>query len=164
MAQKFNPEIIRSFTFGVEDSLVSTVGLVSGIAVAGTSRETILLTGLVLIFVEAFSMGVGELLSDNSAQEYAHKKYVALSKSFFTALVMFFSYLAAGLVVIGPYLFFENSYALSLSLSVTFIALFLLGLLGGFVSRTSMVHRGLLMILVGGFAVIVGVVVGILVQ
>ena len=51
-----------SFIFGVEDSLVSTVGLLSGVAVAGVTRTDIFITGIILIFVEAFSMGVGNFL------------------------------------------------------------------------------------------------------
>ena len=53
---------LRAFVFGVEDSLASTVGLLSGIAIAGAGRETILMTGIVLIFVEAFSMAIGDFL------------------------------------------------------------------------------------------------------
>ena len=49
----------RNFIFGVEDSLVSTVGLLSGVAIAGVPSRTILLTGVVLILVEAFSMAAG---------------------------------------------------------------------------------------------------------
>lgn len=33
---------LRTFVFGVEDSLVSTVGLLSGIAIAGVSQKAIL--------------------------------------------------------------------------------------------------------------------------
>ena len=54
--RKFSAVYIRNFIFGVEDSLVSTAGLLSGIAATGMSRPAILLTGIVLIFVEAFSM------------------------------------------------------------------------------------------------------------
>ena len=43
-----NPTYLRSFIFGVEDSLVSTVGLLSGVAIANASRDTILLTGTVV--------------------------------------------------------------------------------------------------------------------
>ena len=80
--------IIRNFTFGVEDSLVSTVGLLAGIALAGVGRETIVVTGLVLIFVEAFSMGVGSLLSEQSVEEYESSKEVSLAKPGIAALVM----------------------------------------------------------------------------
>ena len=44
--------IVRNFTFGVEDSLVSTVALLAGIAIANVETKTIVLTGIVLIFVE----------------------------------------------------------------------------------------------------------------
>src|SRR3989338_4103836 len=44
---------IRNLIFGVEDSLVSTVDLLSGVAAAGVPRSVIFLTGVVLIFVEA---------------------------------------------------------------------------------------------------------------
>ena len=61
---------IRNIVFGVEDSLVSTVGLLSGIALGDIPRSTILFTGLVYIFVEAFSMAVGSFLSEESVEEY----------------------------------------------------------------------------------------------
>ena len=55
----------------MEDSLVSTVGLLSGVAVANVPMTTILLTGLILIFVEAISMAAGSFLSEYSAEGYA---------------------------------------------------------------------------------------------
>ena len=56
---------LRNTVFGVEDSLVSTVGLLSGIAATGSvSKSFILLTGIVYISVEAFSMAVGSFLSE----------------------------------------------------------------------------------------------------
>jgi len=62
--------LFRNFIFGVEDSLVSTVGLLSGIAAADTSRFTIITTGIVLIFVEAFSMGIGSFLSEETSEQF----------------------------------------------------------------------------------------------
>ncbi len=61
---------LRNFVFGVEDSLVSTVGLLSGVAAAGVETKTIVLTGVVLIIVEALSMAVGSYLSEYSVEEY----------------------------------------------------------------------------------------------
>lgn len=60
---------VRTFVFGVEDSLVSTVGLLSGLAIAGAARGTIILSGVTLIFVEAFSMGIGSLLSEHQKED-----------------------------------------------------------------------------------------------
>src|SRR3989344_7582377 len=95
--------ILRNFTFGVEDSLASTVGLLSGVASAQVAASTVVLTGLVLVFTEAMSMGVGTFLSDQSAEEYEHHRDLSLSKSLPSALVMFFSYLIAGIIPIAPY-------------------------------------------------------------
>ena len=36
---------IRNFIFGVEDSLVSTVGLLSGVVVGGVSKDAVVLVG-----------------------------------------------------------------------------------------------------------------------
>jgi hypothetical protein len=49
----------RNFIFGSEDSLVSTVGLLAGIVSAGIERKEIIISGIVLICVEAFSMSIG---------------------------------------------------------------------------------------------------------
>ncbi len=61
---------VRNIIFGIEDSLVSTVGLLAGIAVGNASIHTILSTGVIYVFVEGFSMAVGSFLSEESAQEY----------------------------------------------------------------------------------------------
>jgi len=60
---------LRNFIFGVEDSLVSTVGLLAGVAAAAISQSAIVTTGLVLIVVEGFSMGVGSFLTEETTEE-----------------------------------------------------------------------------------------------
>lgn len=162
--QPKNTDLVRSFVFGVEDSLVSTVGLISGVAVGGLSRSNLLLTGMVLIFVEAFSMGVGDLLSDNSAKEYGRSGEVSLSRSFLGALVMFGSYLLSGFLVLVPYLFLEgNAEAMMVSIAVSALALFGLGVASARMSRTSVLRKGLTMMLVGGSAIAIGMLVASLV-
>ena len=60
---------IREIVFGAEDSLVSTLGAITGIA-AGTNNEfVVVLSGVVLIVVEALSMSAGSYLSSKSARE-----------------------------------------------------------------------------------------------
>jgi VIT1/CCC1 family predicted Fe2+/Mn2+ transporter len=80
---------LRNFIFGVEDSLVSTVGLLSGIAIAGMSREDVFVTGLVLIFVEAISMSAGSFLSESSAEEYETQRTAVSGRSYRSASIMF---------------------------------------------------------------------------
>ncbi|MDO8451414.1 MAG: VIT1/CCC1 transporter family protein [bacterium] len=59
----------REIIFGLEDGLVSTLGAVTGIAGATFDSYTIILSGVVLVAVEALSMGVGEYLSSKSKHE-----------------------------------------------------------------------------------------------
>lgn len=158
------PENIRSFTFGVEDSLVSTAGLISGIAVAGISKSTILLTGIVLIFVEAFSMAVGTLLSDNSAREFEKHSDVSFKNSAISSLIMFFSYLLSGFIVLFPYIYFERNLAIVLSIVFSAATLFILGLINAYFSRTSFLKKGLIMVSMGGLAILIGVMVSNLVN
>ena len=90
-----NASYYRNFVFGVEDSLVSTVGLLSGITIAGVTKESLLVTGVVLIFVEAVSMGAGSFLSESSAEIYESHRDVPTRRSYLDALIMFVSYLVS---------------------------------------------------------------------
>ncbi len=60
---------IREIVFGLEDSLVSTLGAVTGIATGTGNAYVVILSGTVLIFVEALSMSAGSYLSSKSAKE-----------------------------------------------------------------------------------------------
>jgi len=64
-----NRDYVRSVLFGIEDSLVSTTGLIAGVSVGGASKEVVILSGIVAIAIEAVSMGAGEYLSDDALQE-----------------------------------------------------------------------------------------------
>lgn len=151
---------LRNFIFGVEDSLVSTVGLLSGIAIASVPRETIYLTGVVLIFVEAFSMSAGSFLSEYSAEEYEAHREIPTHRSFVGALIMFVSYFVSGFVALAPYFFFEVGTAFGISVLASLLALFLLGVIGGKVTRTSVLKNATRMVVIGGVAILVGIVVG----
>lgn len=156
--------LFRNFVFGVEDSLVSTVGLLSGVGAAGTERHIIILSGVVLIFVEAFSMGVGSLLSDNSAKELGSGKEELLSRSFAGSVIMFTSYFVSGFIPLAPYIFLYGKYAFTVSIAASLAALFALGYFAGRVSKISAFRQGLQMLLLGGTAILLGVVVGVLIN
>lgn len=151
---------LRNFVFGVEDSLVSTVGLLSGIAIAEVPQETIILTGTVLIFVEAFSMGVGSFLAEHSADDYVMQAETPAGRSLGAGLVMFVSYFAAGFIPLAPYVLFAASAALVVSVAASLIALFLLGIVGASLAHVRIVTSGLRMLVVGGIAILIGVLVG----
>ncbi len=154
------PLYFRNFIFGVEDSLVSTVGLLSGIAIAGVPRETIFLTGVVLILVEALSMAAGSFLSESSAEELAAGGVVPVSKPFAGGSIMFVSYFLAGFVPLVPYVLFTTALALPVSIAASLAALFLLGAVSGAISRAGIVRRAVRMFLVGGLAIVAGMLAG----
>jgi len=151
---------LRAFVFGVEDSLASTVGLLSGIAIAGAGRETILMTGIVLIFVEAFSMAIGDFLSEYSAESYMRQAEVPPQRSFAAAFIMFFSYFLAGFIPLSPYFVLMPGAALWISICLSLAALFSLGVVGAKISNINILRSGLRTLLIGGAAIFIGVIVG----
>lgn len=154
-----NAAHIRNFVFGVEDSLVSTVGLLSGIAVGGVPRAQIVLTGMVLIFVEAFSMAMGSLLSEQSAQEYLSRKEVSMRASVTDSVIMFASYFLAGLITLAPYFVMESTRALPISMTLSLCSLFLLGIVSAKIFGINILKSGIRTFAMGGFAILVGVLV-----
>jgi VIT1/CCC1 family predicted Fe2+/Mn2+ transporter len=161
MKKIMSTDSVRSFVFGVEDSLVSTIGLVSGIAAVGTGKAVILVTGFILIAVEAFSMAIGTLLSDNSADEYRTHSRVAYSRAYIPSIIMFFSYILAGLLVLFPYILLPHDTAFVLSIALSLVALFALGVVSAFVSGIPTIKKGITMVIIGGIAIVIGISVGL---
>lgn len=160
VAEQKSVSYLRNFVFGVEDSLVSTVGLLSGVAIAGMARESIVLTGVVLIFVEAVSMAAGSFLAETSAETYEEHSETLSKRSYISAVIMFISYFVAGFIPLAPYYFQFVLRPLPVSIGLSIIALFILGAFSAALSRTSWIRDGLRMLLIGGLAILVGVVVG----
>lgn len=154
----------RSFIFGVEDSLVSTVGLLAGVAIANVDRKTIFLTGLILIFVEAFSMAAGSFISEQSVEELVHKNKVPVRRSIYAGSIMFLSYFVSGFIPLAPYIFMSVENGLRWSIAFSLLALFILGILGAKATSRNPIESGLRMFLVGGLAIGVGIFVGSLIK
>lgn len=155
---------VRNFIFGAEDSLVSTVGLLAGVASAGIPRKDIIISGIVLIFVEAFSMSVGSFLSERTTEESLIDSQEKLGNSLIAAVIMFFSYFVSGLVPLFPYLIQNNLNAFWQSIIASLIALFILGFLSAKILKTKILKNALRMLLIGGMAIALGVIVGIIIK
>lgn len=151
---------MRNIIFGIEDSLAATVGLLSGIAAEHVPYQTILLTGFVYIFVEAFSMGIGSFLSEESAQEYEEKRTVTSMRAASGGVVMFISCVVAGFIPILPYLVLPFAYAMPGSIVLSLLVLALLGYAQARLSKKPIWPRVLRIVLLGGTAILVGIVVG----
>lgn len=156
-----NREYLRSVLFGVEDSLVSTTGLIAGISIGSDSNRLVLLAGIVAITIEAVSMGAGEYLSDDALQDLdkikRHKDSPLLS-----GFLMLVSYFLAGFIPLAPVIFIPFPRSLIFSVIFALIGLFLLGYIKGKILNTSTLRGGFKMLIVGGIATILGLVVGLL--
>lgn len=153
----------KNFIFGVEDSLVSTVGLVSGIAVTSSSKFIVILSGVILIMVEAFSMGVGSFLSEKAIEESKRKKNND-KNTIKAAIIMFFSYIIAGLVPLTPYILLDKDSAFIISNALSIVSLFLLGIFSGKILRINHYKNGFRMMFLGSFVIVLGMIVGKIVE
>lgn len=148
-------ENLRTIIFGIEDSLVSTTGVIVGLIAAGTAESTVLAAGLITIVVEATSMGAGEFISNDDNPK---KDRDALKKG----LLMLISYFLAGLWVMIPvFIGVRNNVTI---MSFTFASLFMLGYWRGHILRGRPLKYAIRTLLIGGIACGFGVAVGLLLR
>lgn len=152
-------EYIRNIVFGTEDGLVSTVGSLTGIAASTQDPRFIIIAGLIVVTVESFSMGVGSYLSEETEHQIdtTHKDNII-----FDGLFMFMSYFLAGIIVLTPYILFDGQTAVITSVTAALIGLFLLGFIKGRVVGQNPLRHGLKMLIIAGFAVLIGLAVGLI--
>jgi VIT1/CCC1 family predicted Fe2+/Mn2+ transporter len=155
---------IRNIVFGVEDGLVSTLGFVSGIAAINIGNDILLLTGVVLIVAEAFSMAAGSFLTAESVRDLTSKRHGSHSGPLIGAVIMFVAYIGAGTLVISPYFVAWPGPALGISIAISLTALFVLGIVIARVARVPVLARGIRAVLVGGAAIGIGIFVARLVM
>jgi VIT1/CCC1 family predicted Fe2+/Mn2+ transporter len=60
---------IREFVFGIQDGLISTVGLLAGVQGATENNIVVVLTGFTAMFSGAISMAAGSYLSSNAQKD-----------------------------------------------------------------------------------------------
>lgn len=152
-------EYLRSFLFGVEDSLISTTGFVAGLSIGSSNRSFIILAGLTAIIIEGVSMGVGEYLSDEALDEL-DKVRRHRDSPLISGLLLAVSYIGAGMIPFIPLVTLSFPTSLILSVTLAMLALFLIGYIKGRYVKKSPFKSGLKILLVGGITTVLGVVVG----
>lgn len=159
MKKALDEDYFRSIMFGLQDGLVSTTGVVVGISVGVSSQAVIILVAFVTVFVEASSMAAGQYSSEKAVHQMnrsgKHKDLLALG-----AILMFFSYLAAGAVPIMPFLLFPPDAARMISIFAALGGLFAIGFIKGKIVRGEALKSALEMFLIGGLATAIGLLVG----
>lgn len=97
-----DPFFVRNLTFGIEDSLISTTGVLVGVAAAKFDVKHIIATGIILIFIEAISMTYGTFLSESNFLKASNKTYTSQQVALYAA-TMFLSYFGIGLILLLPF-------------------------------------------------------------
>ena len=155
---------IRAGVFGVQDGIVSTFGLVMGVAGAQVSPEAVLIAGIAGAFSGAVSMGAGEYVSvkvqhellavqDGTASDDNVRPHRAAAAN-------------SGLFVLGaafpllPFLLMVGLPAVVTSTALSAVALFATGALLTRLTRVSPIVSGARMLVIGGGAGLLGYLVG----
>src|SRR5579863_2992231 len=60
---------IREIVFGMQDGILTTLGIITGVGVAEGLRSAVFISGFLALFAGALSMGVGEYLGRKSERE-----------------------------------------------------------------------------------------------
>lgn len=155
----FDEDYLRSVMFGLQDGLVSTTGVVVGISAGVSDQSIIILASFVAISVEASSMAAGEYSSEKAVHQIAGKKRHR-DDLIVGAILMFFSYFGAGLIPIIPFLVMPPQNARIISIIAALLSLFLIGFVKGKIVKTAKFRSALEMLVIGGLATIVGLLVG----
>lgn len=159
---KIKDEYLRSSLFGFEDSLVSTTGMVVGISIGSQNIKFILLAAFVTIAVEAVSMAAGEFLSDEAVHELDKKQ--RNDNTIIASAVMFISYILGGLIPVIPVILLPLDQGIIGSVIAAFIGLFVLGFIKGKIVKVNRVKSALQMLVIGGIAAAIGVMVGLILR
>lgn len=159
-------ESIREIIFGLEDSLVSTLGAITGIAVGTRNSYIVILSGLVIVITEVISMAAGSYLSSKSAYEAEEVLHGELhnghaENSIRAAIAMGISYTLGGFVPLAPYLFLPVDLSLTISIPTTAFVLFLVGLWSAKYTKRHAIRSGLEMMIISVSAALIGYLIAL---
>jgi vacuolar iron transporter family protein len=214
---------IREFVFGIQDGLISTVGLLTGVQGATASNTVVIITGLTAMCAGAISMAAGSYLSSSAQKEIFDKElreaeilaerepYLAaegllkalseeglpreqsysivkllldqqqvflrtfrekvfglgsaeINRPLQAALVMGLSFAVGAVIPIVPYLIMRGMNALYISIVLSAVTLFGVGVFKGQLSGKSLMVSGVQFFAIAVGAALVAYLIGLVVQ
>lgn len=160
---------VREIIFGLEDSIVSTLGVVVGIAAGTDKRYVVILSALVVVVVESLSMAAGTYLSNKSQMEldlasgksgFLGRRHL-ISRSILDSLFMGISYILGGAISVLPFFFLPPSNAIIPSIALSVSMLFSIGFIKGRLAKINPLRSGLEMSFISLAASVFGYLIGI---
>jgi vacuolar iron transporter family protein len=155
---------IRAGVFGVQDGVVSTFGLIMGVAGAQVSPEAVVIAGVAGVVSGALSMGAGEYVSVRTQRELLQVG-AALDdhenvNPYRAAAANAGLFVGGGLIPLMPFLLSAGSPAIVTSAILSALALFTTGAVLTRLTRRSPWRSGMRMLLIGGGSGLLAFVVG----
>ena len=157
--KNIHEDYLRSLMFGLQDGIVSTTGVVVGISTGVSDKSIIVLAALVAVTVEASSMAAGQYTSEKAVHQM-DKTGKHTDNLVTGAIIMFFAYLLGGMFPIIPTLLFDQPEARLLAIIFAFVGLLIIGYLKGKVVDHKPLRSAIELLIIGGVATLVGVIVG----
>lgn len=141
--------------------MVSTTGVIAGVAAGSGNQKVVMLAGFVTLAVEALSMAAGEFLSEQAVHELdaRHRGAPVVGGA-----IMLTAYFAAGLLPLLPVIFLPLPESIYVSIALALAGLFALGVVKARVVQTAVLRSGLEVLAVGGIAALIGVAAGVLLK
>src|SRR3990167_2471270 len=159
MFKNIHEDYLRSIIFGFQDSLVSTTGVIAGVAAGTSDKHLVVLAGIVTITVESLSMGAGQYMSEKSVHQM-DKTGKHTDNLYVGGGLMALSYFLGGLVPLTPIILFDLPLSVTLSIAFALIGLFILGYLKAHIVKVNPFKSAIEIFILGGAATLIGLIVG----
>lgn len=163
MGTKIHEDYLRSLMFGLQDGLVSTTGVVVGISTGIENKAIIVLAALVAVTVEATSMAAGQYSSEKAVHQM-DKTGKHTDSLLIGATIMFVSYYIGGMFSVLPTIIFPQPEARYIAIISAFAGLIIVGYIKGQIVEHRPLRSAAELLIIGGLATIIGVVVGYLLK
>lgn len=161
---------LRDIVFGVHDALLTNIGIVTGFVAALQDSKLIIIAALIDVFISAFAMAFGTYLSRTSESEYLERRLEkeshadlqdSLANPITAGIVMWATYVVAGMIPLIPFFMpISTVEAMRYGVVLALFVFFGVGMLKGIITRTSAVKSGLQFLSFGGFAAVIGYLIG----
>ena len=158
---------LKSIVYGGLDGIITTFAIVAGVAGAGLSASIILILGFANLIADGISMAAGDFLSSKTEDEYLNKKRNRKGATpLKRGVTTFISFVVFGFIPLIVYVadaiwkFNPNSFFITIIL--TAIALFVLGVFKAEISHRNKFKSGFETLLIGGVAAGAAYLVGYL--
>ena len=158
--------LLGDVVFAADDGIITTFAVVAGAVGASLPSGVIIILGFANLFADALSMASGHYLGVKSEIDYqkAEGDNKDLARSPLKhGLVIFVSFVLAGLIPLIPYLLNLSASFLASALLVA-ASLFAIGAIRAYLAKKNILSGGLEMFIVGGLAAVIAYFVGLMLR